>query len=116
MGSTSCGAVVSGKAGNSVVQHFTHGGAHPGIRAIREIPIRNIPAAGHLGRVGLMRIRIFVGAGGVGKTSVTAASALGTALRQGKHLVLTIDPALRLKTALNLNGTPASTEKIALDA
>lgn len=63
-----------------------------------------------------MKIRIFVGAGGVGKTSVTAASALGTALRQGKHLVLTIDPALRLKTALNLNAAPASTEKIALDA
>jgi len=50
-----------------------------------------------------MKIRIFLGAGGVGKTSVTAASALGTALIQGKHLVLTIDPAQRLRTALNLN-------------
>ncbi|HXI41656.1 MAG TPA: ArsA-related P-loop ATPase [Bryobacteraceae bacterium] len=63
-----------------------------------------------------MKIRIFLGAGGVGKTSVTAASALGTALVQGKHLVLTIDPAQRLRTALKLNAGMASAEKIPLDA
>lgn len=64
-----------------------------------------------------MKIRIFVGAGGVGKTSVTAACALGTALAEkNKCLVLTIDPALRLRTALNLHGGPASAEKIPLDA
>ena len=50
-----------------------------------------------------MKIQIFVGTGGVGKTSVAAASALGAALRGGKCLVLTIDPALRLRTALGLD-------------
>jgi anion-transporting ArsA/GET3 family ATPase len=49
-----------------------------------------------------MRIRIFVGTGGVGKTSVAAASALQAALIGGKCLVLTIDPALRLRKALGL--------------
>jgi anion-transporting ArsA/GET3 family ATPase len=50
----------------------------------------------------MMRIRIFVGTGGVGKTSVAAASALKVALEGRKCLVLTIDPAQRLRTALNL--------------
>jgi anion-transporting ArsA/GET3 family ATPase len=49
-----------------------------------------------------MRIHIFVGTGGVGKTSVAAASALRAALDGRKCLVLTIDPALRLRTALGL--------------
>ena len=49
-----------------------------------------------------MKIRIFVGTGGVGKTSVSAASALLEASKGGRCLVLTIDPAQRLKTALNL--------------
>jgi anion-transporting ArsA/GET3 family ATPase len=51
-----------------------------------------------------MKIRIFVGTGGVGKTSVTAASALRTALDGEKCLVMTVDPALRLKTALGMTG------------
>jgi anion-transporting ArsA/GET3 family ATPase len=51
-----------------------------------------------------MKVRIFVGTGGVGKTSVAAASGLKYALDGGKCLVLTIDPALRLKTALGLDG------------
>ena len=49
-----------------------------------------------------MRIRIFVGTGGVGKTSVAAASALKTTLGGEKCLVLTIDPARRLRTALGI--------------
>jgi len=49
-----------------------------------------------------MRIRIFVGTGGVGKTSVAASGALKAALGGRKCLVLTLDPALRLKTALRL--------------
>ena len=49
-----------------------------------------------------MRIRIFVGTGGGGKTSVAAASALKTALGGEKCLVLTIDPARRLRTALGI--------------
>jgi anion-transporting ArsA/GET3 family ATPase len=52
-----------------------------------------------------VNIRIFVGTGGVGKTSVTAASALRTALDGEKCLVMTTDPALRLKTALGLRNT-----------
>jgi len=50
-----------------------------------------------------MRVRVFVGTGGVGKTSVAAASALKVALEGKKCLVLTIDPAQRLRTALNLD-------------
>ena len=48
---------------------------------------------------------MFCGSGGVGKTSVAAAAALGAASRLGgKVLVLTIDPAQRLATALGLEG------------
>ena len=56
-----------------------------------------------------MRIQIFVGTGGVGKTSVAAAAALKTALGGSKCLVLTIDPARRLRTALGIDSrrTPA---------
>lgn len=49
-----------------------------------------------------MKIRIFVGTGGVGKTSIAAASALRAAMSGGKCLVLTIDPALRLRKTLGL--------------
>ena len=50
-------------------------------------------------------IVIFCGSGGVGKTSVAAAAALGASVRLGaKVLVLTIDPARRLATALGLEG------------
>ena len=48
---------------------------------------------------------MFCGSGGVGKTSVAAAAALGATMRLGgKVLVLTIDPARRLATALGLEG------------
>ena len=47
---------------------------------------------------------IFCGAGGVGKTSVAAASAVAAATRiGGKVLVLTIDPARRLADALGID-------------
>jgi len=50
-------------------------------------------------------IVVFCGSGGVGKTSIAAASALGAASRLGgKVLVLTIDPAKRLASALGLEG------------
>lgn len=49
-----------------------------------------------------MRIQIHVGTGGVGKTSVTAARALAAAVAGERALVLTIDPARRLRTALGL--------------
>jgi anion-transporting ArsA/GET3 family ATPase len=50
-----------------------------------------------------MRILIFVGTGGVGKTSVASAAGLRAAERGDKTLILTIDPARRLKTALRLD-------------
>jgi len=50
-------------------------------------------------------IVVFCGSGGVGKTSAAAAAALGAVSRLGgKVLVLTIDPAKRLATALGLEG------------
>jgi anion-transporting ArsA/GET3 family ATPase len=50
-------------------------------------------------------IVVFCGSGGVGKTSVAAASAVAAATRLGgKVLVLTIDPARRLANALGLEG------------
>jgi anion-transporting ArsA/GET3 family ATPase len=49
------------------------------------------------------RIAVCVGSGGVGKTTVSAAIALGRALAGGRALVCTIDPARRLANALGLS-------------
>jgi anion-transporting ArsA/GET3 family ATPase len=49
------------------------------------------------------RVCICVGAGGVGKTSISAALAVGLAARGQKVAVLTIDPAPRLASALGLS-------------
>lgn len=50
-------------------------------------------------------IVVCCGSGGVGKTSVAAAAALGAAVRLGGEvLVLTVDPARRLASALGLEG------------
>ena len=49
-----------------------------------------------------MKILVYLGTGGVGKTSVAAATALASARAGLKSLVLTIDPALRLRTTLHL--------------
>jgi anion-transporting ArsA/GET3 family ATPase len=51
-----------------------------------------------------MRVFVCLGTGGVGKTSIAAAAALRFARSGGKSLVLTIDPARRLRTALKLDG------------
>jgi anion-transporting ArsA/GET3 family ATPase len=48
------------------------------------------------------RVLVCVGAGGVGKTTTSAAIALGLAARGGKVAVVTIDPARRLAAALGL--------------
>jgi anion-transporting ArsA/GET3 family ATPase len=48
------------------------------------------------------RVLVCVGAGGVGKTTTSAALALGLAMRGQKVAVVTIDPAKRLATALGL--------------
>jgi anion-transporting ArsA/GET3 family ATPase len=49
-----------------------------------------------------MKIIVYLGTGGVGKTSVAAATALSQARAGIRSLVLTIDPALRLRTSLHL--------------
>jgi len=49
------------------------------------------------------RVVVCVGSGGVGKTTVSAALALGLAMRGGKVAVVTIDPANRLAAALGLD-------------
>ncbi|HET8540117.1 MAG TPA: ArsA-related P-loop ATPase [Anaeromyxobacter sp.] len=49
------------------------------------------------------RIAVCVGPGGVGKTTVAAALALDRAVRGGRVLVCTIDPARRLADALGLS-------------
>jgi anion-transporting ArsA/GET3 family ATPase len=49
------------------------------------------------------RVIVCVGSGGVGKTTVSAALALGLAMRGGKVAVVTIDPANRLAAALGLD-------------
>jgi anion-transporting ArsA/GET3 family ATPase len=64
-------------------------------------------------RVRDKRILICVGAGGVGKTTTSAALALGLAARGQKIAVVTIDPAKRLASALGLqelSGDPCRIE------
>ncbi len=48
------------------------------------------------------RVIVNVGSGGVGKTTVSAAMALGAAIAGRKSLVMTIDPARRLANALGI--------------
>jgi anion-transporting ArsA/GET3 family ATPase len=61
-----------------------------------------------------MRFQVFLGTGGVGKTSVAAATALREAMRGHKCLVLTIDPARRLRTSLGLDD--GGLQRVKLDA
>jgi anion-transporting ArsA/GET3 family ATPase len=57
-------------------------------------------------------IVVFCGSGGVGKTSMAAAAALQSACRLGGNvLVLTIDPAKRLASALGLEGGLGNVER-----
>jgi anion-transporting ArsA/GET3 family ATPase len=59
------------------------------------------------------RVCICLGAGGVGKTTTSAALALGLAVRGQKVAVVTIDPAARLAAALGLerlSGEPSAIE------
>jgi anion-transporting ArsA/GET3 family ATPase len=49
------------------------------------------------------RVVVTLGAGGVGKTTTSAALALGLAMRGAKAAVVTIDPARRLASALGLD-------------
>ncbi len=55
---------------------------------------------------------VCVGPGGVGKTTVSAAVGMGLAARGAKVLVLSIDPARRLATALGLSELPGEPHRI----
>jgi anion-transporting ArsA/GET3 family ATPase len=58
------------------------------------------------------RVVVCVGAGGVGKTTTSAALALGLAQRGAKVAVVTIDPARRLASALGLAELPSEPQRI----
>jgi anion-transporting ArsA/GET3 family ATPase len=58
------------------------------------------------------RVLVCVGAGGVGKTTVSAALALGLAARGRKVAVVSIDPAKRLATALGLEDLSGEPHRI----
>jgi anion-transporting ArsA/GET3 family ATPase len=58
------------------------------------------------------RVLVCVGAGGVGKTTTSAALALGLAARGQKVAVVTIDPARRLASALGLQELPSQPHRV----
>ena len=58
------------------------------------------------------RVVICVGSGGVGKTTVSAALALGLAMRGRRVAVVTIDPANRLAAALGLDELSSEPHRI----
>jgi anion-transporting ArsA/GET3 family ATPase len=55
-------------------------------------------------------VRLFVGAGGVGKTTVAAAVALGLADAGHRTLVMTFDPSRRLQDTLGIGPDAAGVE------
>jgi arsenite-transporting ATPase len=57
-----------------------------------------------------MRIILFTGKGGVGKTTVAAATAIQCAKEGKKTLIISTDPAHSLSDALNMELTPEPTE------
>ncbi len=59
------------------------------------------------------RVLVCAGAGGVGKTTVAAALALGAARRGKRVLCLTIDPAKRLADSLGLGGMQGEAQAVA---
>jgi anion-transporting ArsA/GET3 family ATPase len=64
-------------------------------------------------RLAGQRILVCMGAGGVGKTTISAALALGLAQRGQKVAVVTIDPAKRLASALGLAQLSGEPRRIA---
>jgi anion-transporting ArsA/GET3 family ATPase len=83
------------------------------------MPPRKRTAAGALpARLDSRRVIVTLGAGGVGKTTTSAAIALGLARSGAKVAVVTIDPARRLATALGLetlSGEPHRIDVAALE-
>jgi anion-transporting ArsA/GET3 family ATPase len=65
-----------------------------------------------LGHLKGKQVIVCVGAGGVGKTTTSAALALGLAMRGQKVAVVTIDPARRLASSLGLSELSGSPHRI----
>ena len=78
---------------------------------------RRSTSAGLAARLAGKRVLVCVGAGGVGKTTTSAALALGLAREGKKVAVVTIDPAKRLASALGLqrlSSEPSRIDPVAL--
>jgi anion-transporting ArsA/GET3 family ATPase len=93
---------------------FLHGNYDPGVATGKRIK-----APGLAERLAGRSVIVTLGAGGVGKTTTSAALALGLALRGGRIAVVTIDPARRLASALGLqelSGEPRRIDTEALTA
>jgi anion-transporting ArsA/GET3 family ATPase len=75
-------------------------------------PAASTSASGLSERLHGKQVVVCVGAGGVGKTTTSAALALGLALRGQRVAVVTIDPARRLASALGLAELPSEPQRI----
>ncbi len=73
---------------------------------------RRSRSAGLAARLAGKRVLVCVGAGGVGKTTTSAALALGLAREGKKVAVVTIDPAKRLASALGLQRLSSEPSRI----
>jgi anion-transporting ArsA/GET3 family ATPase len=71
-------------------------------------------AAGLLSMVGDARVVVCLGPGGVGKTTTSAAIAVAAAMGGRRVAVLTVDPAARLKDALELPEAPGTLHRVPL--
>ena len=71
-------------------------------------------ARGLLGLVESSRVVVCLGPGGVGKTTTAAAIAVAAALGGKRVAVLTVDPAARLKDALELPQNPGKPHRVPL--
>jgi anion-transporting ArsA/GET3 family ATPase len=87
---------------------FLHGNYDPGVsRASRASQPLPLPALAD------KRVIVTLGAGGVGKTTTSAALALGLAMSGRRVAVVTIDPARRLASALGVGELSGEPHRIA---
>jgi anion-transporting ArsA/GET3 family ATPase len=91
---------------------FLHGNYDPEM-AETSSPRAGGRPKGLAARLADKRVLVCVGAGGVGKTTTSAALALGLAQRGAKVAVVTIDPAKRLASALGLTELASEPQRIA---